>query len=37
MNKESLSNSGSIIFDLFKWRKPLALFSFLAVILAGLF
>lgn len=37
MNKESLSNSGSIIFDLFKWRKPLALFTFLAVILAGLF
>ena len=37
MNKESLSNSGSIIFDLFKWRKPLALFSILAVILAGLF
>ena len=37
MNKETLSNSGSIIFDLFKWRKPLVLFSFLAVILAGLF
>lgn len=37
MSKESLSNSGNLIIDLFKWRKPLVLFTFIAIVLAGIF
>lgn len=32
MTKDSLSNSGNIILDLYKWRKPLILFTIIAAI-----
>ena len=34
MSKASLSNSGSIILDCYKWRKPLLFFTGLAILLA---
>ena len=36
MSKSSLSNSGNIILDLYKWRKPLALFTLIALILGAI-
>ena len=33
----SLSNSGNIILDLYQWRKPLVIFTFVASILAAVF
>lgn len=36
MNKESLANSGNILLDLFKWRRPLALFTFIALVLGAI-
>jgi len=35
MSKESLSNSENIILDLYKWRKPLVLFTLIASILGA--
>ena len=35
MSKASLSNSGNIILDLYKWRKPLVIFTFIASVLAA--
>ncbi len=36
MSSASLSNSGNILLDLFKWRKPLALFTFIAIVLGAI-
>ena len=36
MSKASLSNSGNIILDLYKWRRPLLLFTFIAVVLGAI-
>jgi len=36
MSKASLSNSGNILLDLFKWRRPLALFTFIAIVLGAI-
>ena len=33
MSKDSLSNSGNIILDVYKWRKPLIIFTLIASIL----
>ena len=35
MSKASLSNSGNIILDLYQWRKPLAIFTLIASVLAA--
>ena len=36
MSKASLSNSGNIILDLYKWRKPLVFFTLIASILGAI-
>ena len=36
MRKESLSNSGNIILDLYKWRKPLVVFTLIASVLGAI-
>ena len=37
MSKPSLSNSGNLIVDLFKWRNPLVLFTLVSIVLAAVF
>ena len=36
MSKASLSNSGNILLDLFKWRRPLSIFTFIAIVLGAI-
>jgi tyrosine-protein kinase Etk/Wzc len=36
MSKPSLSNSGNLIIDLYKWRKPLVIFTLIASILGAI-